>query len=430
MELSVIIVSYNVRHFLEQCLISVYKALAGINNEVFVVDNNSADSSCAMVISRFPEVRLIVNHENRGFSAANNQALRLATGRYILLLNPDTLVEEEIFNKCIGFMDGHPDAGAAGVMMIDGKGRFLPESKRAIPTPGTAFFKMFGFARLFPHSGLLNRYYLGNLDNNTTAQAEVISGAFMFIHHEAFQKTGSLDEEYFMYGEDIDYSYRLIKSGFINYYYPDAKILHYKGESTIKEDLSVLLNFYRAMLIFVRKHSNSGSHKSFIFLVQTAIFFRAGLSMLKKIILSILPEFAGKQQRIQRRTTIISDSEGYSRVKGLLALYRRGNVVSGRVSIVPDDITEEVLGNIGELKDIIRKNRIKEVIFTSRNINASLIIDSMRSISDSKVKVKIASSDETYLLGSRSVNTLEGTRSTNKNNPGKGLPWRRGNMLR
>ena len=127
MELSVIIVSYNVRHFLEQCLLSVFKALEGIDSEVFVVDNNSADGSSSMVSSRFPGARLIINHENRGFSAANNQALKLAKGKYLLILNPDTLVEEETFKKCISFMDDHPEAGAAGVRMIDGKGRFLPE---------------------------------------------------------------------------------------------------------------------------------------------------------------------------------------------------------------------------------------------------------------------------------------------------------------
>jgi GT2 family glycosyltransferase len=524
MELSVIIVSYNVRHFLEQCLLSVFKALEGIDSEVFVIDNNSADGSSSMVNSRFPDARLIINHENRGFSAANNQALKLAKGKYILILNPDTLVEEETFKKCISFMDNHPEAGAAGVRMIDGKGRFLPESKRAIPTPVTAFFKISGLSRLFPHSGLFNKYYLGNLDNNITTPAEVISGAFMFIRHEALLKTGLLDEDYFMYGEDIDYSYRLIRLGYINYYYPGTKIIHYKGESTKKEQLNVLLNFYSAMLIFVRKHFNSGTHKWYIFLVQTAIFFRAGLSMLKRvikylflpisdgllvwiifrlaaevwenyrfgpgynypgaftgvivpvyviiIILSIalfsgyrkpsgigrtlkgictgilvilvfyallpldirfsraviiigglisipavallrmflsivLPEFADNPFKKERKTVIVSDPEGYKGVKELLELNSREYVISGRVSISPDDISEEVLGNLQQLKEVVRINKIKEVIFASRNLNSSVIIGSIHSLADSNVSIKIASSDEKYILGSRYVNPNE-----------------------
>ena len=166
MDLSVIIVNYNVRHFLEQCLHSVRKASENTDCEIFVVDNNSADGSCSMVIRHFPEVRLIRNLHNAGFSAANNQAIRLSTGKFILLLNPDTLVEEDTFTRCLTFMKGHPDAGALGVKMINGNGKLLPESKRALPTPGTAFFKMSGLSILFPRSRLFNRYYLGHLDSS------------------------------------------------------------------------------------------------------------------------------------------------------------------------------------------------------------------------------------------------------------------------
>ncbi len=217
MELSVIIVSYNVKHFLEQCLLSVRKASRDIGCKVFVVDNNSADGSCSMVRSEFPEVKLIMNNVNRGFSAANNQALKIAEGKFILLLNPDTIVEEDTFKKCISFMDSHPDAGIVGVRMIDGKGRYLPESKRGIPTPETAFFKMMGFPRLFPRSERFNRYYLGHLDHLQTSRADAISGAFMFLRRETVLKAGHFDNDYFMYGEDIDYSYRLMKAGFNNY---------------------------------------------------------------------------------------------------------------------------------------------------------------------------------------------------------------------
>jgi len=284
MDLSLIIVSYNVRSFLEQCLLTVRKATENIDCEIFVIDNNSFDGSCSMVEAGFPEVKLIKNPVNRGYSAANNQALKTASGRYVLLLNPDTLVKENTFRSCISFMDSHPDAGATGVRMINGKGKFLPESKRALPTPGTAFFKMSGLSYLFPKSRLLNRYYLGHLDSMQISQADVISGAFMFLRAEAVAKTGLLDEEFFMYGEDIDYSYRLLKAGYNNYYYPDTEIIHFKGESTKKENIKAVVNFYRAMAIYVRKHFTSGSMKVSAPFIQIAIFLSGTLSMLKNLI--------------------------------------------------------------------------------------------------------------------------------------------------
>ncbi len=284
MDLSIIIVSYNVRYFLEQCLISVHKASENIDCEVFVVDNNSTDTSCLMVEAGFPEVRLIKNHDNRGYSAANNQALKIATGRYMLLLNPDTIVREDTFRNCISFMDSHPDAGAAGVRMINGKGKFLPESKRALPTPGTAFFKMSGLGYLFPKSGFFNRYYLGNIDNTATSKAEVIAGAFMFLRAEAVARIGLLDEDFFMFGEDIDYSFRLLRAGYNNYYYPDVEIIHFKGESTKKENIRAVVNFYRAMAIYVRKHYSEGAMKLLAPFLHAAIFFTGSLTLLKNLI--------------------------------------------------------------------------------------------------------------------------------------------------
>jgi O-antigen biosynthesis protein len=284
MDLSVIIVSYNVRNFLEKCLVSVLKASQNLDCEIFVVDNKSTDGSCSMVEAGFPAVKLIKNDVNRGYSAANNQALKTASGRYVLLLNPDTIVKENTFLSCISFMDGHPDAGATGVRMINGKGKYLPESKRALPTPGTAFFKMSGLSYLFPKSRLFNRYYLGHVDNMQISNADVISGAFMFLRAEAVAKTGLLDEEFFMYGEDIDYSYRLLKAGYNNYYFPDTEIIHFKGESTKKENIKAVINFYWAMSIYVRKHYNSGSMKVFAPFIQIAIFLSGTLSMVKKLI--------------------------------------------------------------------------------------------------------------------------------------------------
>jgi len=279
-KLSVIIVNYNVKHFLEQCLISVYKALDTIPSEVFVVDNNSVDGSSALVKERFPKVKRIENKKNYGFSYANNQAIKKASGEYILLLNPDTVVEEDTFHQCIHFMHSHPDAGGLSVKMIDGKGRFLPESKRALPTPAVAFYKIFGLSKLFPRSKNFGRYHLGHLRNNEINEIEILPGAFMFLRKEALEKAGLLDETFFMYGEDIDLSYRIIKSGYKNYYFPKTTIIHYKGESTKKGSLNYVFVFYQAMIIFANKHFTKKNARLFSTLIHAAIYFRAFLSIL------------------------------------------------------------------------------------------------------------------------------------------------------
>ena len=284
MDLSVVVVSYNVRLFLEQCLNSVIKAFGNLSCEVIVVDNNSTDGSCSMITDTFPSVRLISNNINAGFSAACNQGIRISAGEYILLLNPDTVVEESAFSRCISFMKEHPLAGAVGVMMVNGKGRFLPESKRAIPTPAAAFFKLTGLSRLFPGSGIVNRYYLGQTGMSETTEAEVISGAFMFLKKTSLYTIGLLDESYFMYGEDIDLSYRLLKAGFKNYYFPEVRIVHYKGESTGKGEVKTTVYFYRAMLIFVNKHYSHGQYRPFLFLIRLAIYCLGFFSVLKNII--------------------------------------------------------------------------------------------------------------------------------------------------
>ncbi|MBU1578674.1 MAG: glycosyltransferase family 2 protein, partial [Bacteroidetes bacterium] len=209
MKLSIVIVNYNVEHFLEQCLYSVRKAVKDIEAEIFVVDNNSVDGSLRMLREKFPEVVLIDNKENLGFSKANNQAIRRSEGEYVLLLNPDTVVEDDTFTKVISFMDSHPDAGGLGVKMVDGKGNFLPESKRGLPTPATAFYKIFGFASLFPRSKRFSKYHLGYLDKNQIHEVDVLAGAFMLMRKAVLDKTGLLDEAFFMYGEDIDLSYRI-----------------------------------------------------------------------------------------------------------------------------------------------------------------------------------------------------------------------------
>jgi GT2 family glycosyltransferase len=282
MELSVIIVNFNAGDYLRKCLDSVFKATEQIAHEVFVVDNNSSDGSVEMIGSEFPFVKLIQNKINSGFSAANNQAIRQSTGQFVLILNPDTIVESDTFSKCIEFMNTHADAGAVGIKMSDGNGNYLPESKRAFPSISAAFYKISGGAYLFPKSKLLNRYYLPQVDSNETSPTEVISGAFMFIRREALDRSGLFDEDFFMYGEDIDLSYRLMKTGFKNYYFPEARIIHYKGKCTPRDNYKDVFHFYNAMRIYVDKRTRDGHYKSFRFILIIAVYFRELIAILNR----------------------------------------------------------------------------------------------------------------------------------------------------
>lgn len=284
MKLTVVIVNYNVEHFLEQCLLSVRQASKNVAVEVFVVDNISVDGSVEMVKEKFPEVHLIENKDNVGFSRANNQAIRIAKGEYVLLLNPDTVVEEDTFEKVVEFMDANPNAGGLGVKMIDGKGVFLPESKRGLPTPSVAFYKIFGLSNIFPRSKRFGKYHLGFLDKDETNEIEILSGAFMLMRKKALDKVGLLDEEFFMYGEDIDLSYRIILGGYKNYYFPETKIIHYKGESTKKSSVNYVFVFYNAMIIFAKKHFSQSHANTFSFLIKIAIYFRASIAILNRLV--------------------------------------------------------------------------------------------------------------------------------------------------
>ena len=291
MKLSVVIVNYNVKYFLEQCLHSVLKAIHGLEAEIFVVDNNSVDGSIRMLREKFPGIILIENKENKGFSRANNQAVRKAKGEYILLLNPDTIVEDDTLVKCVQFMDSHPDAGGLGVKMIDGKGKFLPESKRGLPSPSVAFFKIFGFSAMFPRSKIFNKYHLGYLDKDKTHSVDVLSGAFMMIRKKVIEEIGMLDENFFMYGEDIDLSYRITQAGYRNYYFPDTRIIHYKGESTKKSSMNYVFMFYNAMIVFARKHFSKENARAYSALIHLAIYIRAFFSLLTRFLSRIALPF-------------------------------------------------------------------------------------------------------------------------------------------
>lgn len=247
--------------------------------EVFVVDNNSVDDSNDMVTQRFPHAILIANKENVGFSRANNQAMRLAKGEYILLLNPDTVVQETTFSKVVAFMDEHANAGGLGVHMVDGNGKFLPESKRGLPTPAVSFYKIFGISRIFKRSARFNRYHLGHLSPNQTHEIDILSGAFMLMRKSVLDRIGLLDEAFFMYGEDIDLSWRIVQAGYKNYYFHDTTIIHYKGESTKKGSLNYVYVFYNAMVIFAQKHFSKENARVFSWLINVAIWLRAAVAV-------------------------------------------------------------------------------------------------------------------------------------------------------
>ena len=283
MKLSIVIVSYNVQHFLEHCLYSVIEASKNLNTEIIVVDNNSVDDSVQMLKEKFPHLHLIENKFNKGFSSANNQAIKIAKGEYILLLNPDTLVETDTFGKTIAFMDAHTDAGALGVKMLNGEGTFLSESKRGLPTPAVAFYKLSGLSKLFPTSKIFNTYHLGFLDENKTHSVDVLAGAFMLIRKSVLDKVGLLDETFFMYGEDIDLSYRITLAGYKNYYFAETKIIHYKGKSTNKNSIAHVVAFYKAMLIFAKKHFSKNNKAVVLLLILPAVYLQIAIASVPRL---------------------------------------------------------------------------------------------------------------------------------------------------
>jgi GT2 family glycosyltransferase len=287
--LSVIIVNYNVAYFLEQCLNAVYKSAQTISVEVFVVDNRSSDNSNEMVLEKFPSVILIQNKENVGFSRANNQAMRIAKGKYVLLLNPDTVVEESTFEKIVSHMESDPKIGGLGVRMVDGKGNFLPESKRGLPTPAVAFYKIFGLASLFKKSKKFGKYHLTYLNEFATNEVEILSGAFMCMRASTLNEVGLLDETFFMYGEDIDLSYRILKGGYKNVYFPETTIIHYKGESTKKSSVNYVFVFYKAMIIFAKKHFTQNNAAFFSFAIYLGIYLRATLALVRRMLEKVVP---------------------------------------------------------------------------------------------------------------------------------------------
>ena len=277
MKISVVIVNYNVKYYVGQCIDSVRRALQGIDSEIIVVDNHSRDGSVDY-LSKIEGVRIIESGHNLGFSKANNIAIRQSTAEYVLMLNPDTIVAEDAIRMIIDFADSHPQAGGIGVRMHNDWGTTARESRRGLPSPMTSFYKIIGLSKRLPLHRKYGRYYMGWLPWDSPSRIEVVSGACFLVRRKALDEVGLMDEDYFMYGEDIDLSYRLLKSGWENWFVP-ADIIHYKGESTQKTSFNYVHVFYNAMLIFMRKHY---SHLSWLIIwpLQIAVYFIALLALM------------------------------------------------------------------------------------------------------------------------------------------------------
>lgn len=306
MKLSIIIVNYNVKYFLEQCLNSIFASKIEFDYEIIIVDNNSSDESISYLQSRFTEssIRYIINDFNPGFAQANNQAIKQSTGEYILLLNPDTVLGENVLLNVIRFFEQNNNIGAVGVKMINGYGQFLPESKRGVPSPWVSFCKLSGLQTLFAKSKIFGRYNLLYLEENSIHQVPILAGAFMMIPNLVIKKVGLLDEDFFMYGEDIDLSYRIEQAGYKNYYLPE-KIIHYKGESTDKEDIIYIKAFYESMLIFYKKHY-ADSNKLLSNVIDKAINLKLYFSKKKNI--------SQKRHFIKKTFTFDSTSASYEKM--------------------------------------------------------------------------------------------------------------------
>ena len=307
MDLTVVIVNYRVKYLLEQTLRSVEQAMQGMTGEVIVVDNLSGDDSIAFSRERHPQVRYIENQENVGFARANNQAIMQARGEYTLILNPDTIITPQCLEEGIAWMKSHPKCGAIGARMMDGNGVFLPESKRSFPTPWVSFCKIFGLSKLFPRSPLFAKYHLRYLSDQEPQCIDILSGAYMLCRTSVLQQLGGFDEDFFMYGEDIDLSYRIVKAGYENWFLP-TPMVHYKGESTHKDSMRYVRVFYDAMLIFYRKHFPR-FNVIFYPIVKLGVMVRAGMAMAKRLVKRILPSHI-KPVSESWPWVIISDAPG------------------------------------------------------------------------------------------------------------------------
>jgi GT2 family glycosyltransferase len=389
--LSIIIVNYNVKYFLEQCLLSVSKAVRNIDAEIFVIDNASADGSFEFFQNRFSNVHFIWNKTNVGFAKANNQVLKIAQGKYILFLNPDTIIPEDCFEKCIDFIK--KNNGALGIKMIDGHGNFLKESKRGFPSPFTSFFKLAGFSKLFPGSKTFSKYHLGNLNENENHEVDVLAGAFMMMPKHILNKTGGFDEDFFMYGEDIDLSFRIQKAGFKNYYFAESSIIHFKGESTKKGSLNYVKMFYKAMSVFVKKHYGSKQAGLFSFFIHIAIFSRAALAAGSRLLKRFTSKVNPQKKRVtpgQTNLILIAGSEDeFENVKKLASEPLAKNKLFQRIET--DNVIEEI-------EEISTSKNVEGAILCEGKLSFKKIIESLPRL-PKNIDLKIFSAGSHSIIG-------------------------------
>lgn len=398
LQLSIIIVNYNVKYFLEQCLCSVIKACAGIDAEIFVVDNNSSDGSEAYLQPKFPVVKFRWDKINNGFGKANNIALREAKGEYILFLNPDTIVPEDCFTKCLGFFKQHQDCGALGVRMIDGSGSFLKESKRSFPSAMASFYKMAGLAALFPKSKVFAAYYAGHLPEKKNNAVDVLAGAFMMLTKNMAAATKGFDESFFMYAEDIDLSYRIQKEGKKNYYFPETTIIHFKGESTQKLSKFYIRHFYGAMQRFVSKHYSE--KKATLFFTSIAIFLTKVFAHFKLFLNKMFASRAGLP--FQQQMAVITSQKDFNEVIHLLKYASFPINICGRITADEAEIDDN-LGPLSKAELIIKEKKITQLLFCETAIANKNVIEVMEGLSG-KVNFLFHQQGSCSIVGSNEKN--------------------------
>jgi O-antigen biosynthesis protein len=371
-DISIIIVNYNVRDLLIDCIDSVLKSLQNFSAEIIVVDNNSTDDSVEVLKKVYPNVKLIISKENQGFAKANNIALKQAEGKFIFLLNPDTLLSENAIPVFMDYFSKNPAASIAGCKLFNSNGTLQVACRRSFPTPWNSLTKLSGLSKLFPNTKLFGGYNVTYLNPEETYQVEAISGACMFFRREVYDDIGGLDESFFMYGEDLDWLFRASKRGWKTFYLPQARVLHYKGESTRRSDINAADNFYGAMHLFVKKHYNSSL---LIFILRFGIFCKYALSF----ITDRISHPKNRNERNRSRSIIVFNSE---LEKGELLLPGKNDVLLGYVITAQNAVKgiqsgSQVLGNIEELDSLIKKHDIDKVIFSPVSLSYDEIINTI-----------------------------------------------------
>jgi len=364
MELTVVIVNYRVKYLLEQTLRSVEQAMQGMAGEVIVVDNKSGDDSIAFSRERHPGVTFIENRENVGFARANNQAIMAAKGEFTLILNPDTIITPRCLREGIEWMTSHPKCGAIGARMMDGNGVFLPESKRAFPTPWVSFCKIFGLSKLFPHSPWFAKYHLRYLSDLEPQCIDILSGAYMLCRTSVLQQLKGFDEDFFMYGEDIDLSYRIVKAGYQNWFLP-TPMVHYKGESTHKDSMRYVRVFYDAMLIFYRKHFPR-FNVIFYPIVKLGVIVRAGMAMARRLIKRLLP-VSNKPASEQWPWVIISNRSDEVAKRAGIATFKEEIPPAGSYNVLVDDGCHTCAQVVDYIREHGGQDRLAFHIFADRH---------------------------------------------------------------